>query len=339
MSSKSSNKRTLDDADDDLEIQLVQSMQALTVDRHFECPNWLLDYALFAACVDELKDAMRMSLVNYQLHNYLTAIKDAFRTSALEKYFESDAAEAITDRETFKRVFDDRIAPHKTNSYRVTCPDDADLDVVLKKTMRHIERVCFLLDLDNLFIFLALLAKLRLQPFTNPVAVSIHRRLDVLTYEEACAALDQPTANANAWTETHFKAVRREVYWTYRARAGERVEWEKWQRDVDTLFTLTPFQPSSSRPPARQPAPAFGGSSSRRAEGVNDDKENRNDAAAPPEDASVLTTIQFTPSSWTLANQKRSIADGSSGLPRVATIRAAMGVDDDDDDDDDIDDK
>lgn len=320
----SKKKRSVDDERD--EAALIEAMHSLSVDRHFVCPTWLEDYAQFAACTAHLRELMRQTLANYNLHNCLTALSDAFRASGLEKYFATDAHESPIERETFRRVFDDRILPHRSHGYDVHCPGDPALSVVVKKTLRYIERVCALLDANNLFLYLSVFARLRLQPFTNPLAVAIHERLDEMSFADRCALLGQPRDAAEQWTKEQYMSVRHEIYWTFGAREKQKRIWEAYRREVDTLFML-PAEQASNNSSSVLPATLSAHQVMFVADTATENNSRDDGDGARIDEDNVIGLIRFTPTTW----QQRSSVDEN---------RMARDDDDDDDDSDaDLDDK
>jgi len=317
-STEGKHKRSVDDERE--ENALIEAMNSLSVDRHFVCPPWLEDYAQFAACTEHLQELMRQTLANYNLHNCLTALSDAFRASGLDKYFASDAHESPIERETFRRVFDDRILPHKSHGYDVYCPGDPALSVIVKKTLRYIERVCALLDANNLFLYLSVFARLRLQPFTNPLAVAIHERLDEMSFADRCALLGQPREAASQWTKEHYLSVRHEIYWVFGARAKQKSIWEAYRRDVDALFMVPAEQASNYTPIAATPVvhPTVFAAADTATQNDNDDDNNgaariEEEKEEEEEEDNVIGLIKFTPTMWQRSADENRMARDDDG--------------------------
>lgn len=216
-------KRQTDD--ERIDNELARTVSLLTLDVPFVCPPWLTAYAQFAGCEPQLRELLRLALLNEAQQNVMTALKSAVCVSGLEDYFATDSDVEPVLRETFRRVFDDRVLPHKTNSYVVLCPDDPELNETLRRCFEFIAHTCDAMDLRQLFLFLAVLAKLRMEPLTNPIAVAIHAALDRLADDkERLAALQLNPLAADDWERIPDQqaAVRREIYWTRSARRAQR---------------------------------------------------------------------------------------------------------------------
>jgi hypothetical protein len=223
-------KRVTDDerACDDLATSLSQ----LSLDKPYICPQWLIDYTLFAGCAGELRELLRYTLVNEALHNVLTALGNAVSTSGLEEYFKTEEGAPIEARETFSRVFNEQCLPHKTNSYKVGCADDALLDQRLKRCVTYLHTVCELLDLEQLFFFLEIFSQLRVEPLTNPIVVAIHSALGALPTDEARLLALKVVDTSCGWDciPDQRRAVLREIFWTRAARAAQEKERQRAER-------------------------------------------------------------------------------------------------------------
>ena len=248
--SKSTNKMKKRYADDErADEDLAQSMSQLSLDRAYECPQWLHDYARYAGCSGELKEILRYTFINESLHNIMTALKNAFRISELENYFATDeSVEKIDERTTFADVFNDACYPHKINSYVFVCTSNEYVTAQIQRCVEYLEKVCEMMDLDQLFVFLDVFAKLRLEPFTNPIVMTIYKRLDALpTPEEKLKALNRSPAEAAEWQRIPQQRVstRREIYWTFAARQEQDKQFEriKHTRNKEKLLAIYATRP------------------------------------------------------------------------------------------------